>query len=106
MIMKKVPLGIVDRNQCERALQRERLGDKFRLDGSFICAGGVEGVDTCQVNRLVELVLLQYMEQVVIMLNSIIENRAMVEHLWFARSDDQATIDLPRMESLLSLIHI
>ncbi|XP_055316143.1 uncharacterized protein LOC129575928 [Sitodiplosis mosellana] len=48
VIMKKVPLDIVDRNQCERALQVERLGDKFRLDGSFICAGGVEGVDTCQ----------------------------------------------------------
>ncbi|XP_055316155.1 phenoloxidase-activating factor 2 [Sitodiplosis mosellana] len=48
VIMKKVPLSIVDRNQCERALQAERLGDKFRLDGSFICAGGVEGVDTCQ----------------------------------------------------------
>lgn len=49
VILKKVPLGIVEFNKCQRELQQERLGDKFRLDQSFICAGGVEGVDTCQV---------------------------------------------------------
>lgn len=49
VIMKKVPLGIVEFNRCQRELQASRLGDKFRLDQSFICAGGVEGVDTCQV---------------------------------------------------------
>lgn len=45
--MKKVPLAIVEFNRCQRELQAERLGDKFRLDTSFICAGGVEGIDTC-----------------------------------------------------------
>lgn len=50
VIMKKVPLPIVEFNQCQRELQASRLGEKFRLDTSFICAGGVEGVDTCQVS--------------------------------------------------------
>lgn len=49
VIMKKVPLPIVEFGTCQRALQGTRLGDKFRLDQSFICAGGVEGIDTCQV---------------------------------------------------------
>jgi len=48
VIMKKVPLPIVDFNRCQSELQRTRLGDKFRLDVSFICAGGVQGVDTCK----------------------------------------------------------
>jgi len=48
VIMKKVPLPIVPFNQCQSALQNTRLTDKFRLDPSFICAGGVPGIDTCQ----------------------------------------------------------
>lgn len=48
VIMKKVPLPIVEFNRCQNELQKTRLGDKFRLDSSFICAGGVEGVDTCK----------------------------------------------------------
>lgn len=48
VIMKKVgPIPIVEFNKCQKALQTERLGDKFRLDTSFVCAGGIEGVDTC-----------------------------------------------------------
>lgn len=43
VIMKKVPLPIVEFSECQRELQASRLGDKFRLDTSFICAGGVEG---------------------------------------------------------------
>lgn len=53
VIMKKVPLPIVDFNTCQQALQNTRLTEKFRLDGSFICAGGQPGVDTCQVNLLI-----------------------------------------------------
>lgn len=68
VIQKKVPLPIVPYAECQAALQRTRLTDKFRLDQSvccvdrsvhflqrkfffsqFICAGGVPGVDTCQV---------------------------------------------------------
>lgn len=46
--MKKVSLPIVEFNGCQRALRDFRLGNKFQLDYSFICAGGVPGVDTCQ----------------------------------------------------------
>lgn len=49
VIMKKVPLGIVEFTRCQSELQASRLTEKFRLDASFICAGGVEGVDTCEV---------------------------------------------------------
>jgi len=48
VIQKKVPLPIVGFNECQTALQQTRLTSKFRLDTSFICAGGVPGVDTCQ----------------------------------------------------------
>lgn len=49
VIMKKVLLPIVPFSQCQTALQQTRLTEKFRLDPSFICAGGQPGVDTCQV---------------------------------------------------------
>lgn len=49
VIMKRVPLPTVPFADCERALQKTRLTEKFRLDQSFICAGGEAGVDTCQV---------------------------------------------------------
>lgn len=48
VIMKSVALPVVDSKQCERTLQNTRLGPRFRLDSSFICAGGQAGVDTCQ----------------------------------------------------------
>lgn len=48
VIMKKVPLPIVEFNRCHRELQLTRLGNKFKLDSSFICAGGIQGTDTCQ----------------------------------------------------------
>lgn len=35
-------------NECEERLRNTRLTRKFRLDPSFMCAGGVAGVDTCQ----------------------------------------------------------
>lgn len=50
VIMKKVQLPIVDSKTCQSALQAARLGANFRLDPSFICAGGQIGKDTCQVN--------------------------------------------------------
>lgn len=50
VILKKVPLGIVEFTRCQSELQASRLTQKFRLDTSFICAGGVEGVDTCEVH--------------------------------------------------------
>ncbi|XP_017054459.1 phenoloxidase-activating factor 2 [Drosophila ficusphila] len=48
VIMKRVPLPIVDFNSCQARLRSTRLGTKFALDRSFICAGGQRGTDTCQ----------------------------------------------------------
>ena len=41
----KVP--IVNRETCQRQFQDNRLGRRFRLHDSFICAGGEAGVDSC-----------------------------------------------------------
>ncbi|XP_058833070.1 phenoloxidase-activating factor 2-like [Topomyia yanbarensis] len=47
VIMKKVELPIVSNADCQTALRATRLGRSFRLHNSFICAGGMEGIDTC-----------------------------------------------------------
>ncbi|XP_065365727.1 phenoloxidase-activating factor 2 [Calliphora vicina] len=47
-IMKRVPLPIVDYTTCQNQLRSTRLGPRFALDRSFICAGGQRGIDTCQ----------------------------------------------------------
>ncbi|XP_015369411.1 PREDICTED: serine protease 44-like [Diuraphis noxia] len=47
-ILKKVDLPIVPRTLCMDALRATRLGPKFVLHDSFICAGGQEGKDTCK----------------------------------------------------------
>ncbi|XP_014098296.2 phenoloxidase-activating factor 2 [Bactrocera oleae] len=47
-IMKRVPLPIVDFGSCQTRLRGTRLGPKFVLNRSFICAGGERGIDTCQ----------------------------------------------------------
>ena len=49
MIMKKVPLPMVPFQSCQESLRRTRLGQRFTLHNSFVCAGGQENVDTCQV---------------------------------------------------------
>lgn len=46
-ILKKRELPIVPRRQCEQMLRGTRLGQKFNLHETFICAGGQAGVDTC-----------------------------------------------------------
>nr|XP_029713212.1 phenoloxidase-activating factor 2-like [Aedes albopictus] len=46
-ILKRVPLPMVQRAECQNALRTTRLGNRFRLHESFICAGGEEGIDTC-----------------------------------------------------------
>lgn len=48
VIQKKVPLPLVDSSTCERQLQGTRLTNRFRLHQTFICAGGEQGVDTCE----------------------------------------------------------
>nr|XP_029712868.1 phenoloxidase-activating factor 2-like [Aedes albopictus] len=46
-ILKRIEVPIVPRQQCEAHLRTTHLGSKFRLHDSYICAGGLEGVDTC-----------------------------------------------------------
>ena len=48
MILKKVQLPIVPQATCQTSLRKTRLGRHFKLHQSFICAGGVEGEDTCK----------------------------------------------------------
>merc|ERR1712061_442622 len=48
VILKEIGLPVVDSYQCEASLRRTRLGGKFQLDNSFLCAGGVPGKDTCK----------------------------------------------------------
>ncbi|KAL7737867.1 hypothetical protein ACLKA6_006243 [Drosophila palustris] len=47
-ILKRIDLPILEHQQCERLLRRTILGRRFKLHTSFICAGGVQGKDTCQ----------------------------------------------------------
>ncbi|XP_062552011.1 phenoloxidase-activating factor 2-like [Armigeres subalbatus] len=47
-ILKKVEIPIVPHQQCQTALRSTRLGPKFMLHPSFLCAGGVEGRDACK----------------------------------------------------------
>lgn len=45
--LKKINLPIVERAKCQRKLRTTRLGPYYRLDRSFMCAGG-NGRDTCK----------------------------------------------------------
>lgn len=45
--LKFVRVPIVSHSTCERQFQQYRLGPRFKLDESFICAGGEEGKDSC-----------------------------------------------------------
>lgn len=46
-VLKKVPLPLVESTRCERLLRRTKLGGRFQLHSSFLCAGGEAGVDAC-----------------------------------------------------------
>ncbi|XP_072161435.1 phenoloxidase-activating factor 2 [Bemisia tabaci] len=48
VILKKVQMPTVPRDVCQAALQQTRLGKRFRLHESFICAGGEKGKDACK----------------------------------------------------------
>lgn len=48
VILKKIELPIMPRDQCQTALRSTRLGRRFKLHTSFICAGGEKGRDTCK----------------------------------------------------------
>ncbi|XP_060525281.1 uncharacterized protein LOC132701417 [Cylas formicarius] len=48
VILKKIDLPLVGRDQCQEKLRTTRLGKFFELHRSFICAGGESGKDTCK----------------------------------------------------------
>jgi len=48
VVLKEIDLPVVDFNTCQNSLRATRLGKKFKLDPSFICAGGIPGRDTCK----------------------------------------------------------
>lgn len=48
VILKEVELAMVEHSQCQTKLRETKLGKRFRLHDSFLCAGGEEGVDTCK----------------------------------------------------------
>ena len=46
-VLKSISLPVVDDFRCESALRRTRLGQRFVLHDSFLCAGGRAGKDAC-----------------------------------------------------------
>jgi len=48
VVLKEIDLPVVRHDQCEAKLRTTRLGRRFQLDDSFICAGGEDGKDTCK----------------------------------------------------------
>merc|ERR1712002_479595 len=48
VVLKEIDLPVVSNSECQDRLQSTRLGRKFKLHDSFICAGGVNGKDTCK----------------------------------------------------------
>merc|ERR1712013_928137 len=48
VVLKEIALPVVGHDQCEASLRTTSLGKRFQLDDSFICAGGVDGKDTCK----------------------------------------------------------
>jgi len=48
VILKKIELPVVPWAPCQESLRQTRLGKRFNLHNSFICAGGEPGKDTCK----------------------------------------------------------
>jgi plasma kallikrein len=48
VILKKIELPTVPFNTCQANLRTTRLGARFNLHNSFMCAGGEKGKDTCK----------------------------------------------------------
>jgi len=46
-VLKQVELPIVDNDECQRLLRKTRLGQRFDLHESFLCAGGLKNADAC-----------------------------------------------------------
>jgi len=48
VVLKEIDLPVVGHDQCQNSLRSTRLGQKFKLHDSFLCAGGIAGKDTCK----------------------------------------------------------
>jgi len=48
VVLKEIDLPVVNNTYCQNSLRTSRLGPKFKLDDSFICAGDGTGKDTCK----------------------------------------------------------
>jgi len=48
VVLKEIELPVVNSITCQNELRNTRLGQKFKLDDSFMCAGGIKGRDTCK----------------------------------------------------------
>ena len=48
-IMKQVHLSLVENGKCQNLIRATpEKSDRFRLDDSFVCAGGEKGKDVCE----------------------------------------------------------
>lgn len=47
-LLKRIDLPVISKSECQAQLRVTRLGRRFRLRPSFLCAGGIEGKDTCK----------------------------------------------------------
>ena len=45
--LKKLGLPIIPLRDCQESLRTTKLGPRFKIDKSFMCAGGEHSVDTC-----------------------------------------------------------
>merc|ERR1719384_1463508 len=48
VVLKEIDLPVVNHDDCQDSLRKTRLGGKFKLHDSFVCAGGINGKDTCK----------------------------------------------------------
>merc|ERR1711910_210125 len=48
VVLKEIDLPVVNHGVCQDKLRTTRLGQKFKLHLSFLCAGGINGKDTCK----------------------------------------------------------
>merc|ERR1712066_559879 len=48
VVLKEIDLPVVNQGVCQDKLRSTRLGQKYKLHDSFLCAGGIAGKDTCK----------------------------------------------------------
>lgn len=46
-ILKKIEIPTVNFAECQSTLRKKRMGKRFVLDNSFMCAGGESEIDAC-----------------------------------------------------------